>query len=295
VSSPVGCLVYASNAQRHIVNTAWRDFGPCLGIAYQLREKLVLRTGYGLFYNPTTFGTQGAGVTGNEGFQAVTSPIYTMNNDGSTPWGRVSDPYPTGLLYPTGSSLGGATNLGLGVTEPLRNQNIPPYTQTWSGGLQYELRGGWLIDANYLGTKGTHLYFYGSGSLTTLGPWVEKEATNPALVTALSTYVTNPYYGVINTTGCGICSPTIQAGHLMQPFPQFSGASETDLAVANSIYNAFQLKIEKRMSHGLSVLASYTNSKSIDDASVSTSTTWIGGFQSLRDPNNLKEERSLSE
>jgi len=295
VSSPVGGLVYASNAQRHIVNTAWRDFGPRLGIAYQLREKLVLRTGYGLFYNPTTFGTQGAGVTGNEGFQAVTSPIYTMNNDGSTPWGRVSDPYPTGLLYPTGSSLGCATNLGLGVTEPLRNQNIPPYTQTWSGGLQYELRGGWLIDANYLGTKGTHLYFYGSGSLTTLGPWVEKEATNPALVTALSTYVTNPYYGVINTTGCGICSPTIQAGHLMQPFPQFSGASETDLAVANSIYNAFQLKIEKRMSHGLSVLASYTNSKSIDDASVSTSTTWIGGFQSLRDPNNLKEERSLSE
>jgi hypothetical protein len=65
--------------------------------------------------------------------------------------------------------------------------------------------------------------------------------------------------------------------------------------VANSIYHAFQLKVEKRMSKGLSLMASYTNSKSIDDASVSTSTTWIGGFQSFRDPNSYKEERSLSE
>ena len=72
----------------------------------------------------------------------------------------------------------------------------------------------------------------------------------------------------------------------MEPFPQFSGVAEPNPAVANSIYNAFQLKVEKRMSNGLSVMVTYTNSKSIDDASVSTSTTWIGGFSSLRDPNN---------
>ena len=39
-----------------------------------------------------------------------------------------------------------------------------------------------LVDANYLGTKGTHLYFYGAGTLQYLGTWVEQEATNPALV-----------------------------------------------------------------------------------------------------------------
>ena len=61
-----------------------------------------------------------------------------------------------------------------------------------------------------------------------LGTWVEQEATNPALVNALSTYVANPYAGVINTPGCGICGGTIQAGHLMRPYPQFSGASETE-------------------------------------------------------------------
>jgi len=248
-----------------------------------------------LFYNPTTFGTQGAGVTGNEGFQATTSWLTTMNGDGVTPWGRTSNPFPSGLLFPSNATLGVKTNLGLGVTEPLHNENIPVYTQTWSAGFQYELPGGWMVDANYLGTKGTHLYYYGSGSLQTLGPWVEQEATDPALVNALSTYVANPYAGVITTPGCGICGGYIQAGNLVRNYPQFNGAAETDLPVANSIYHAFQLKVEKRMSKGLSAMISYTNSKSIDDASIGTSTGWIGGFQSLRDPNDLRLERSLSE
>jgi hypothetical protein len=290
-----GGLVFVTPSDRHNVNTVWTDFGPRLGLAYQVEPKLVIRTGYGLFYNPTTFGTQGAGVTGNEGFQATTSWLTTMNGDGVTPWGRTSNPFPNGLLFPSNATLGNQTNLGLGVTEPLRNMNVPPYTQTWSFGFQYELPGGWMVDANYLGTKGTHLYYYGSGSLQTLGPWVEKEATDPDLVTALSTYVPNPYAGVITTPGCGICGGYIQAGNLIKNFPQFNGASETDLPVANSIYHAFQLKIEKRMSKGLSAMVSYTNSKSIDDASIGTSTGWIGGFSSLRDPNDLRLERSLSE
>ena len=58
-----------------------------------------------------------------------------------TPWGRISNPYPDGLLLPTGASLGNQTNLGLGISEPPRNANIPPYTQTWSAGFQYELPG----------------------------------------------------------------------------------------------------------------------------------------------------------
>ena len=298
VTSPVGGLTFASNAERNIVNTTYTDFGPRLGLAYQMRNKLVLRAGYGLFYNPTQYGSAGAGPVGNEGFQATTGYLETYQSDGFTPWGRTSNPYPNGLLFPTGSSLGNQTNLGLGISEPARNSNIPPYTQTWSAGFQYELPGGFLVDANYLGTKGTHLYFYGAGSLQYLGTWVEQEGnptTGPALRTALGTKVANPYAGVINTPGCGICGPTISAGSLMVPFPEFSGVSEPNPAVANSIYHAFQLKVEKRMSKGLSLMASYTNSKSIDDASVSTSTTWIGGFSSFRDPNSYREERSLSE
>jgi len=298
VTHPTGGLVFANPAHRHIVDTSFHDFGPRIGVAYRLRNKLVFRSGYGLFYDPTQWGTVGAGPVGNEGFEPVTGWLTTMNGDGYTPWSRISNPEPTGLLPVQGPSLGSLTNLGTSLTEPLLSSNIPPYSQTWSGGFQYELPGNWLVDAEYLGTKGTHLYFHSSGSMNFLGPWVEQEATNPALATALGTYVPNPYYNVINTPGCGMCGPTIAAGHLLQPFPQFSGITTPNPPWANSIYNAFQLRVEKRMSNGLSVLATYTNSKSIDDSSISTSTEWIGGFArggGSADPNNRKLERSLSE
>ncbi len=295
LTSPQGGLVFASNAQRHIVDTAAKDFGPRVGLAYQAKEKLVLRAGYGLFYNPTQWGTTGAGPVGNEGFQATTSWQTTMNSDGSTPWGRVSNPYPNGLLPITGSSLGSSTNLGLGITEPERNVNIPPYTQTWSAGWQYELPGGVLVDANYIGTKGTHLYYNSAGGMQYLGTWIQQEATDPALVNAMGTYVANPYAGVINSPGCGICGGTIAAGNLIRPFPQFNGLNGVNPPWANSIYNALQIKVEKHMRQGVQFMVSYTNAKSIDDASMSTSTGWIGGFGQMRDPNNRKLERSLSE
>jgi hypothetical protein len=296
VSDPRGGLVYLSNKQRHPVDTNYKDFGPRLGLAYRLRNNLVIRTGYGVYYNPSQFGTQGAGSTGNEGFSATTSWLTTMNGDGVTPWGRISDPFPAssgGLLLPTGSSLGNLTNLGLSINEPLRDQNISPYSQNWSFGFQYQLPGNWLIDANYVGTKGTHLYDLATGGLQYFGPWIQQEATNPALVAALSTYVPNPYSGVINAPGCGICGPTIPAGDLMLPYPQFSTVSEDPTSVANSIYNAFQLTVEKRLSNEFSLLATYTNSKSIDSASTGG---WAGqGFAMHKDPNNLKLERSVSE
>lgn len=295
LTNPKGGLVFMSANQRHPVDTFYKDFGPRVGLSYRLRDRLVLRGGYGIFYNPTEFGTTGAGPFGNEGFDAITGWLTTRDGDGVTPWGRLSNPFPDGLLLPTGPTLGNLTNLGLGANEPTRNENIPPYTQTWSAGLQYQLPGNWLIDANYVGTKGTHLYYLGAGAQQYFGPWIEKEATDPALQGALGTYVPNPYYGVINTPGCGMCGPTIPADHLIMPYPQFSGVSFTMPPIANSIYNAFQLKVEKRLANGLAMLITYTNSKSIDDASIGTYTSWIGGFEKHRDPNNLKLERSLSE
>jgi peptide/nickel transport system substrate-binding protein len=60
---------------------------------------------------------------------------------------------------PPGNSLGLATGLGLGISGPLPTWNNTPYLQTWNFGVQKELKGNVLLDVNYLGTKGTHLYF----------------------------------------------------------------------------------------------------------------------------------------
>ena len=289
--------MFANPAQRHIVDTTYTDFGPRLGLAYQMRSKLVLRAGYGLFYNPTQCGTTGAGPVGNEGFQATTGYLDDDQSDGLTPWGRVSNPYPNGLLCPPGLRSATRPTSASALPNRYATPTSPPTRRPGARVSNTNFPGaGWLTPTTSAPAALT-CTSTAPARCSTWGPGWNRKATptGPALRTALGTYVANPYAGVINTPGCGICGPTIEAGNLLQPFPQFNGVAEPNPAVANSIYNAFQLKVEKRMSKGLSVMASYTNSKSIDDASVSTSTTWIGGFSSFRDPNSYKVERSLSE
>ncbi len=65
--------------------------------------------------------------------------------------------------------------------------------------------------------------------------------------------------------------------------------------IANSIFHGLQLTAEKKYSNGLQLLATFTWSKSIDDASAAdTNVSWAGGFDSLQDPNRPALERSLS-
>jgi hypothetical protein len=93
VTNPKGGLVFLSDAQRHIVDTHYNNFGPRVSLAYQATPNTVLRAGYGLFYAPTEFGTSGAGLGGTDGFMQITNWQTTMNGDGVTPWARMSDPF----------------------------------------------------------------------------------------------------------------------------------------------------------------------------------------------------------
>jgi len=149
-----------------------------------------------------------------------------------------------------------------------------------------------MVDANYVGKKGTKLYFAGAGGLNHLGP----EALNYThdKIEKLFEYVPNPFSGII--TQGDLSFPEIQAYQLTLPYPQFTGFDIDELPAASSIYHAFQLRIEKRFSAGLQFLVTYTNAKSIDDASVTSGdTAWLGGRPSLQDPNNRRLERSLSQ
>ena len=73
-----------------------------------------------------------------------------------------------------------------------------------------------------------------------------------------------------------LSGPTIPRWKLFVPYPQYSsgtasGISSSFVPWANSIYNAAQLRIEKRFSHGLQFLFSYIFQKSIDDSSLGSS------------------------
>ena len=69
-----------------------------------------------------------------------------------------------------------------------------------------------------------------------------------------------------------------ESAQLVQPFPQFAGDQLTAFAGA-STYNALQAKLQQRFSSGLSFLATYTWSHSLDDSPSALGSTGDGGYR----------------
>jgi hypothetical protein len=289
-----GGEIFMSPSNRNNFNTDYGDIGPRIGFAYQIFKTTVLRGGYGIFYSTVKGGASGTGALGWQGYDEITN-WYALNpSDGATPYGRLSNPFPNGVKLPPGNTLGLMNDVGFGAAGPVAGIDSPnPNEQSWSFDIQHELPSNILLDVGYIGKKGTHLYFGGATQLDYLGPQIEHY--NSSQIAALNTYVNNPFYGIITNPTSGLAAQTYPAYQFQLPFPQFTGVGMEDPPWANSIYNALQIKAEKRFSHGLQFLATYVWSKSLDESSsTGGAVTWLGGTTHLQDPNNRALERSLS-
>jgi len=288
-----GTMKFVDSKTRTPVDTSWNNWGPRFGLVYQIDSKTVFRARYGMLYSVSV--ANASGITGgamSAWNQYTSTTVYTEN--GATPYARLSDPYPVvGPLDVVGKSRGPLTNFGLGVEAPRRDWKDIPQVQTWNAGFQRELPGSLVLSANYVGTKGTHLY-PGTWPQNALGSWIE--TMSEAQIADLLTYVPNPFLGIITEPTSPYRFSTIQKLNLLRPYPQFTGVSTHWAPFGNSIYHALQVQVDKRLSYGLQFTSSYTWSKSIDDGStVSGSTVYLGGTVSVQNPNNRKLERSLSE
>ena len=83
-------------------------------------------------------------------------------------------------------------DVGFNANGPLRTStaNRTPYEQSWSLGIERELPGSVLINAEYIGKKGTHLPFSGANQLNILGSQIESPSAD---INGLLTSVTNPF------------------------------------------------------------------------------------------------------
>jgi outer membrane receptor protein involved in Fe transport len=299
-----GGEVFVTSGQRTNYLTDWSNIQPRFGLAYQFTPQMVVRGGYGIYYGQSRSGVTGVVPYGGQGFNQYTNVVTTFQSDRATPYLHLSNPFPSGLIQPAGNSLGLMNDVGFNANGPLRTAagNRTPYEQSWSVGIERQLPRNILINAEYIGKKGTHLPFSGYNQLNHLGSWVESlplgdpDNPNPCQVLSvacLNSSVDNPFAGILS--GGDLSGPQIPYFQLLLPFPQFTGVATEPLLVANSTYNGLQLLAEKRYSNGLQFLATYTWSKSIDDSSnADDNVTWLGSFSSLQDPNKPQLERSLS-
>ena len=220
----------------------------------------------------------------------------------------MNNPFPNGLIQPAGNSLGLLNDVGFGANGPLRTPgaNQTPYEQSWSFGVERELPSHILVNAEYIGKKGTHLPFDVSVLRNHLGPWVESLPTTAAdpnnpcqvlTVPCLNSLVNNPFQSLITNPNSTIGSSFSQISYyqLLLPYPQFTDVETEPQLIANSIYHGLQLTAEKKYSNGLQLLATFAWSKSIDDSSQADwNVSWLGSIDSLQDPNKPWLERSLS-
>lgn len=129
------------------------------------------------------------------------------------------------------------------------------YMQNWNVVLERQLTSDLLVRASYIGSKGTKL--------------LNAMEVNPAIY------------------GAGATAANIDRRRIYQPI----GGLQLGMSNANSSYNSFQLTIQERLFHGMSILGNYTYSKSIDVASYGS----IEGNTGGPDPFNLHNNRGLSD
>jgi len=136
------------------------------------------------------------------------------------------------------------------------------YIQQWNFNIQRKFKGDFLIDLGYVGSKGTDL-----------------------VVT----------YGDLNRPLALVDPRTASSINSRRPNQNYLRAVTGDKAVGNSIYHALQMKVERRMSKGLTFLAAYTYSKSISGPSDIGGQVGGGSFIGApQDYYNMKSDRAVS-
>jgi trimeric autotransporter adhesin len=234
--------------------------GPRIGFAYMLTEKTTIRGGYGILWAPAIFSlgptVEGYGALG---FAAVTNMVTTLDG-GLTPANYLSNPFPNGLLSPTGNSLGLMTQVGQTISFVDQNRKAA-YMQQYSFDIQRELPGNIALTAGYVGSRGTNLQI---GGISNGGVNINQLPPQFMSRTDLQNPVPNPFFGT--AAGVGILSSrTIAQGQLLRPFPQFGDVIMYGASGGNSFYNAVTVKAQKRFSKGFSLLTAYTFSKLLDN------------------------------
>jgi len=193
----------------------YRYFGPRLGLAYRLGSKSVIRSGYGIFYTAAHFD--------NINILQLNPPAagsLTITNPASNPAATIENPVPP-ALFPQNPIFNVVT---LPPDRKRRNANI----QNWNFMLSRQLTGNDVVEAGWVGSKGTHVD------------------------SSLNNY-NNPAPSLL---------PFDQS---RRPYPQFNRIRMI-VADGNTLYHSLQSKYEHRFSHGLSVTAAYTWSHLIDDS-----------------------------
>jgi hypothetical protein len=261
------------------VNFSWAPFG---------NRKTVIRGGYDIFYSNAFAGINepGQGAANAPGWNQEYDwfgsyypqcPPYLgvctafPLSDTTTTKGDLTAPLPLPSTFPAQSR---AALIGASVVQGFTPPSHDPMVQMWSFEVQRELPGNMAVTVGYVGTHGTHLL--GGGQDFNIVPTKKLLQYKDRIYTEVP--VTQVYSGKTAQMLQQIYgSSELPLTLLLQPYPFYAAANGIDSGLGTfanyygaSIYHALDVRVQKRLSHGLNFIAAYTASKEIDNPWVGT-------------------------
>ena len=228
-----GGIVFPGKGIDSLYPPRWNDFAPRFGFAYAASSRLVIRGGWGIYFdspNLNAFGDNrppNSGATGVIYNPAGANPIYSVTRSnytivpGQPVFGNTTLPPPPYGVF--------------SVDQNFKNASV----ENFNFNTQYQLSNTATFEIGYVGSLGRHL-------LTVLD-------------------INQPPPSALGT------SATRAAQNLIRPyysqFPQFATINQVE-SIANSHYNGLVTSLRTSNWHGLVSKFSYTLGHSLDDASL---------------------------
>ncbi|MBV9505701.1 MAG: TonB-dependent receptor [Acidobacteriia bacterium] len=289
-----GSVIYEATCKCTFAHTYPWAFGPRLGFAYQVAPHTVVRGGAGIIYN------------GTDNDNKASSNVTSTNPFNSPGFGQPAMTFAQGVPFTAAQiawpnfSPGEYPSPGTLSSPPLvvdPNAGRPARLYQWSIGVQREVSTNLVIDATYVGNRGiwwqapTQVNYNAitPDMLAAHGLNINSPADQQLLISPLnSPLAISRGFGKPPYSGFPLSATVAQS---LRPFPQFAaGGGATAIGAASAAgltplwaplgdtwYDALQVKVSKRLSHGLEFTYVFTWQKTLDIGAESDSPAGSSG------------------
>jgi hypothetical protein len=326
-----GAIEYGATNKGPLTHPYHGSFGPHLGVAYQISQKTVFRSGGSIAYSSAPDNAfLSYGVADFFGVQSPGQflPAATLKN-GDPLAGTPFETFPYYAQYPFPLSTTGCGPAGdhpcLPPLQPsitiARTARLPRIFQ-WSVGLQHMLLPNLLVEASYVGNRGAwfacplcdvqsfnglsqtrlnQLATLGPGGTPLFGAIENLSYTNPSDYALLNDQINNPAviarFPLLSNPnnvypGFPVTATLAQA---LRPYPQWYGTpSFLGPPMGDTWYDSLQIKITRRFSRGLSAQANYVWSKALNNGASSNTSYLVPYDPVLNDVFNPHDFKQIS-
>jgi hypothetical protein len=248
--APFASTYYQCCTINTLYPTDYKNLAPRIGLAWRplaRNDHLVIRAGYGLFYNLYERFYDGTNYDSNLLSLLFSNPNYPVATglEKASPLAMNTLWLPPVALSPT--SVPPPYQFGIQTEWP---NNVTPYNQQWAFDVQYEFTNNLMLDVGYVGAHAVHLPIQ----------WEFNQAFPPKVTGDLC----NGVIDASKASAACLSDPNFQPIDKRVLFPNFAPNSYANATNLYSNYNALQVRLEKRFSEGLQFDANYTWSRSFD-------------------------------